>query len=302
MQSFTRRDFLQISYKLAFLMGLGSNAIVKISEAIADIAANKAPVLWLQAQSCSGCSVSLLNAEHPDPFDIITDYISLLFHSTLSNATGHVCIDIINKTIEKGDYILAVEGSIPYDMPEACVVGHETITSQIKRAAQKAKAILAIGTCASYGGIPAAEDNPTGAISLSEYLEKINISKPTILIPGCPSHPEWVFGTIVHTLKFGIPELDDDGRPVMFFKKLIHDHCPRFADYEREKFAKKFGDDGCLFKLGCFGPNTHADCTTRYWNMHVNNCIAAGAPCIGCTSKEFAKKKSFPFYRKNEKN
>jgi hydrogenase small subunit len=179
------------------------------------------------------------------------------------------------------------------------MIGNEPFTKQVIRAADKATAIIAVGTCAAFGGIPAAENNPTGALSVPDFLKKEGVSKPTISIPGCPVHPDWLVGTLVHVLKFGIPALDDSGRPKMFFSRLVHDQCPRFADYEREKFARKFSDEGCLFKLGCLGPNTHSDCTNRLWNSGTSYCIKAGAPCIGCTSKAFAGKASFPFFRKN---
>jgi hydrogenase small subunit len=170
----------------------------------------------------------------------------------------------------------------------------------VVRAAKGAKAVIAMGTCAVYGGIPAAEGNPTGATSIIWYLKQAGVVKPVIALPGCPPHPDWLVGTLVHVLKFGLPALDGEGRPKMFYSKLVHDQCPRFADYERENFAKTFSDEGCLFKLGCLGPITKADCTLRNWNSGVNSCIKAGAPCIGCTSKEFAAKVTFPFYRKSE--
>ncbi len=301
MPEITRRKFLELSLKLSVITGLGSTAIPKIAEALEQLSAGQAPLLWLQGQSCSGCSVSLLNSDHPDPVEILTGYISLGFHSTLMTATGDVSMTVLNRSIEKGGYFLAIEGSIPSGMPEACIVGKELFTKQVARAARKANAVIAVGVCAAYGGIPAAENNPTGAQSVSEFLKKEGISTPVISVPGCPIHPDWLVGTLVHVLKFGIPALDEIGRPKMFFNKLIHDKCPRFADYEREKFAKKFSDEGCLFKLGCLGPNTHSDCTERLWNSGTNYCIKAGAPCIGCTSKEFAIRTSLPFFRKNDK-
>ncbi|MBF0452010.1 MAG: hydrogenase small subunit [Candidatus Magnetomorum sp.] len=298
----TRREFFTLSAKLTALMGLSQSVVPKFVEALDALVQGDFPVLWLQGQSCSGCSVSLLNTEHPDPSELLTKYISLLFHSTLSFATGHLSMDVLNKSIEKKSYYLVVEGSIPAKMPEACVMGEELVTEQVLRASKDATAIIAVGTCASFGGIPAAEGNPTGAVSLPVFLKDNGISKPLILLPGCPSHPEWMVGTLAHVIKFGIPPLDAIGRPKSFFSRLIHDQCPRFADYEREKFAKHFSDNGCLFKLGCLGPNTHADCTVRHWHSGVNSCINAGAPCIGCASEHFPGNKSFSMYRKRENN
>jgi hydrogenase small subunit len=301
MHNISRREFLSLSVKLAALTGLSASAAPKIAEALEQLASGTAPVLWLQVQSCSGCSVSLLNSVNPGPAEILTRYLSLLFHSTLSTATGETAMAIIDKSIETGGYLLVVEGSIPEKMPEACLMGKEPMARRVAKAAKNARAVIAAGTCAAFGGIPAAENNPTGAVCVPDFLSHENITTPVIRLPGCPVHPDWIVGTLAHVLKFGIPPLDDKQRPKAFFSKLVHEQCPRFRDYEREIFAEKFSDPGCLFKLGCTGTNTFADCTVRYWNAGTNTCIHAGAPCIGCASDQFAANASFPFYRKGER-
>lgn len=300
MEPLTRRQFFSLSLKLATLTGLGASALPKISAALAAVGSGTAPVLWLQGQSCSGCSVSLLNSEYPDPAALLLRYISLRFHATLAAASGADSLGVLEAAIREGGYLLAVEGSIPARMPEACVVGGEPFTRQVVRAARNAKAVLAVGTCASSGGIPAAENNPTGAVGVIDHLAAEKIAAPVIALPGCPVHPDWLIGTLVHLLEFGLPEVDEAQRPTMFFGRLVHDRCPRFADYEREKFAASFSDRGCFFKLGCVGTTTHADCTLRQWNGGTNFCIKAGSPCVGCTSEAFARKASFPLYRKTE--
>jgi len=300
MSQVTRREFLKIGSRLAVLFGLSSSAVSALAETLENISRGLAPVLWLQGQSCSGCSVSLLNSEPLTPGRLLTQYLSLQFHQTLSGATGHQAVKLVNATIAKGGYILVVEGSVPAGMPKACTFGEEPFVDQLQRAAGAASAVLAVGACSAWGGIPAAEGNPTGSISVPAFLAQKRIKKPTIRIPGCPPHPDWIVGTIAHQLRFGLPPLDELGRPRAFFSKTIHDQCPRFADYERENFATKFGDDGCLFKLGCAGPVTKADCTLRGWNGNVNNCITAQAPCVGCASEGFALHRDIPFYRKSE--
>ncbi len=300
MPNITRRKFLAYSAKLAALMGIATSGIPPIAESLEELSVENPPVLWLQGLSCSGCSVSLLNSEEPGPAQLLIRHISLLFHSALSAATGDVGMAIVNQSIEKRGYILVVEGSMPVGMPEACVMGHKPITELVRRAAKNAKAVVALGTCASFGGIPGAENNPTGAISVPDFLKKQGVLLPMIRLPGCPANPDWLVGTLVHVLKFGLPSLDDQNRPKMFYSKLIHEQCPRFADYERKKYAKHFSDSGCLFKLGCLGPNTNADCTIRDWNSGANSCIHSGAPCIGCASEDFARKALVPFYRKVE--
>lgn len=300
MKHITRREFLDLSVRIAAVTGLGSSALPGIAHALEGMISSNPPVLWLQGQSCSGCSVSLLNSQDPGPVEIVTRYISLLFHSTLSTATGDVAMRIVRQSTEEGGFILVVEGAMPEGMPEACKMGHEPITVLVEKAAKKATAVVAVGACAAFGGIPAAENNATGALSVPDFLTQKRINKPVIRVPGCPAHPDWTVGTLVHVLKFGMPALDKLGRPKMFFSKLIHDQCPRFPDYERENFAEHFSDDGCLFKLGCVGTNTYADCTIRYWNSRTNSCIPSGSPCIGCASETFARSASFPFYRINE--
>lgn len=300
MKKINRREFIQFSGKIAALLGLNASGVVKVSEALAQIQNGTAPVLWLQGQSCSGCSVSLLNSEDPNPARLLTQYLSLKFHSTLSTSSGELSMETIFGTIDEGGYLLVVEGSIPTKILKACKVGEHYFTDLVKTSAKKANAVIAVGTCAAFGGIPAAENNPTGAQSVGDFFRDNAINVPLINIPGCPVHPDWVTGTLVHALKFGLPELDGKKRPKQFFSKLIHDQCPRFADYERERFAENFSEPGCLFKLGCQGPITHADCTTRLWNGGTNTCINAEAPCIGCASEFFAKKVSFPFYRNDQ--
>lgn len=297
---FTRRDFLKMGAQLAVVMGVAGEFTPQIADALEKMASGRTPVLWLQGQSCSGCSISLIDSEAPGPAELMTRYISLLFHHTFSAGSGHMCMEVIDKAIERGGYVLVVEGSIPAAMPEACLIGERTINDLVLQAAKKATHVLTLGTCASFGGVPAAENNQTGSISVPSYLQKHGIDKPTIVIPGCPSHPDWFIGTLVYLIQFGMPPLDTLKRPLMFFEKTNHHSCPRFFDYERGFFAKKFSDPGCLFELGCLGVVTYADCTLRNRNGGINNCIKAGGPCVGCSSEFFVQKIALPLYRKGE--
>jgi hydrogenase small subunit len=300
MAELSRRDVLKLGARLAAVMGL--TAITsRVVAAVEELAAGNVPVLWLQGLSCSGCSVSLLDSEKPEPARILMEMLSLRFNSTLSAATGKKAMEVINKTIAEGGFYLVVEGAIPAKMPEACVVGGEPVTKQIERAAGKAKGIIALGTCAAYGGIPAAEGNVTGAVGLATFLTSLKIDKQVVRIPGCPAHPDWLVGTLTALIATGMPALEKDGRPTAFFGKSVHDTCPRLADYEKEKFAKTFADEGCLFQMGCAGPTTRADCTVRPWNGGVNSCIQAGGPCVGCASSMFAAKKGTAFYYKEDR-
>ncbi|NGZ29587.1 MAG: hydrogenase small subunit, partial [Magnetococcales bacterium] len=280
--------------------GLGEMAIPRMAEALEELSLGTTPVLWLQAQACSGCSVSLLNTDEPGPAELLTQYITLLYHSTISTATGEVAMKVVNGSIQKGGYILVVEGAIPAKMESACVMDHKPMGPLIVKAAQQAKAVITVGTCSSWGGIPAAENNPTGAMSVVDYLKEKGVDKPVIRLPGCPTHPDWVVGTIAHVVGFGMPPLDKKGRPLMFYEKTVHEQCPRFSDFERERFARTFTEPGCLFELGCVGPRSFADCSQRLWNNRTNFCIRAGAPCIGCAMEDFAKSADFAMFPKGK--
>jgi len=289
---------LQISTRLSVVMGLGASAIPRVAEALEELSQGLAPVLWLQGQCCSGCSVSLLDSEAVTPVKLLTRYISLGFHQTLSAATGNQAVEAVNKIVSQGGYILIVEGSVPDKMPLACTFGDEPFAEQLTRAARKARAILTAGSCSSYGGVPAAENNPTGAIAVPAFLKNRGIDAPVIRVPGCPIHPDWLVGTVVHALKFGLPPVDGLGRPKAYFSKSMHEQCPRFNHYELQNFARTFGEEGCLFKLGCAGPITYTDCNIRSWNGGVNSCVRAGAPCIGCGNETFCAKASYPLITK----
>ncbi|MBE0618376.1 MAG: hydrogenase small subunit [Proteobacteria bacterium] len=295
-----RRTFLKDAGLLVAALGLGPALRPTFAEALEELTTGRAPVLWLQGQSCSGCSVSLLNSERPGPADLLTRYLSLYFHQTLSAATGEAARQALERAIEGGGYVLVTEGAAPLGVPEACTVGEEPYVHLLQRAARRASAVVAVGTCACFGGIPAAPPNLTGAASTTEALAAAGITVPVVHLPGCPPHPAWMVGNLVHLLRVGMPDLDEHRRPIRTYGRLLHDQCPHFADYERQDFAVALGQDGCLFKLGCQGVITHADCSQRGWNGGVNWCVSSRAPCVGCARPEFARDPTYPFYRLNE--
>jgi hydrogenase small subunit len=221
---------------------------------------------------------------------------------------GEPVIKVLQDTAKekKGSYVLVVDGAIPTAAGGVyCVMGEQagkpvSIEDRFVELARGALAILAVGTCAAFGGIPAAAPNPTGCQPLKKVLDARGIKKPLVNIPGCPPHPDWFVGTVASIILNGLPkadELDDNLRPLAFYGKLIHENCPRRAYFDEGKFAKKFGDDGCLYELGCKGPITYADCPLRRWNNGTNWVIGAGAPCNGCTQPEFPDLMA-PFYEK----
>jgi hydrogenase small subunit len=159
-----------------------------------------------------------------------------------------------------------------------------------------AAGVLAVGQCATYGGIPAARPNPTNALGVGGFFKDNEIKTPVVNVPGCPPHPDWIVGTLAHILMFGLPALDNHGRPKLFFGTLVHDNCPYRSYYEEKRFAKAFGEEGCRVELGCKGPESHADCWKRGWNNNVNWCIH-NSLCLGCTEPGYPDNFS-PFYVK----
>ncbi len=137
--------------------------------------------------------------------------------------------------------------------------------------------VIAVGTCASDGGISAAAPNPAGCVGIQRLLDR-----RVIRLPGCPCHPDWFLGTLGYILLFGEPALDSSGRPLLFYGTLIHDICPRRPYFEAGRFATRLGEETCMFKLGCRGPVTRTDCPVRQWNGRVNWPVGNSTPCIGC--------------------
>jgi hydrogenase small subunit len=261
------------------------------------------PVLWIQGQGCTGCSVSLLNIADPSIADVLLKVISLQYHPTVMAGEGDIAMKNLYGIAEeyKDKFTLVIEGSIPVSAEgKYCIVGeynHKelTIVDLVKDLAPRAGSILAIGTCAAYGGIPAAKGNETGATGVMSFLKSQNINTPVVNIPGCPPHPDWIVGTIAYLLGKGIPEMDEHGRPLIFFGDNIHENCPFADDYSFNTFASSLSDPrGCRIDLGCDGPDTYADCYKRKWNGGMNWCVD-NAICIGCVEPGFPDASS-PFY------
>jgi hydrogenase small subunit len=272
------------------------------------------PVIWFAGAACTGCSVSVLNSLSPTIKNVLIDevvpgkHISLRFHQTVMAGQGKIAVEAMDKVEaeNKGGYVLVVEGSVPteadgkYCMVAKGEVEEEPMLSRTLSLATNALAVIALGTCAAYGGIPSGAPNPTACKGVSEVLADHKVSTPVVNIPGCPPHPDWFVGTVAGILLLGLPkpeDLDEFLRPKLFFGNLIHENCERRAYYDENKFAKKFGDPGCLYELGCKGPVTHSDCPIRRWNSGTSWCIGAGSPCIGCCEPGFPDVVA-PFYEK----
>ena len=292
-----RRQFLKYCVGSAAALGLPLTVVGKLESALAADGDGLPTVIWLNGANCTGCTVSLANHLSPerptDIADLLVNYINLAFHPNLMGAAGDLAVQTLNEATGN-PYILAVDGGIPTAFDgHTCLLwtenGHEvTAKEAVTRLAVDAAAILSIGTCASYGGIPGGNPNPTKIVSVGNL-----IGRQTINIPGCPTHPDWIVWTIANLLAGVVPELDERGRPREFFSEEIHKQCPRKGTGE----AKIFGQEGvCLKELGCKGERTKADCHLRQWNNATNWCVGANAVCLGCTESGFPDSFS-PFYK-----
>ena len=285
----SRREFLQYCAVTATTLGLPAGAEAAIAKAVET--AKRPSVIWLHFQECTGCSESLLRSEHPSVDALILDIISLDYHETLFAASGHQAEAARKAAMKanKGKYILVVEGAIPVkENGIYCKVGGQTAIDMVKECAADAAAVIAIGSCASWGGMPSTSPNPTGATAIHKVL-----GKPTVNIPGCPPNPYNFLTTVVYFLTFGkLPDVDDKGRPKFAYSRLIHENCERRAHFDAGRFAKEFGDEGhrkgwCLYKLGCKGPETYGNCPAVLFG-DVGNAtwpVGTGHPCIGCTEE-----------------
>lgn len=287
-----RRDFMKLCALAAAAVGLPASA----GKAFAQNAAKglKPSVIWLHFSECTGCTESLLRPVHPKLDDLILDMISLDYHETLFVAAGHQVEAAKQAAMQQhaGKYVLVVEGAIPTkDGGIYCKIGGHTAVDLLNEAAANAGAIIALGSCASWGGVPSAEPNPTGCTGAPMVLD----GKTVVTIPGCPANPYNFLGVVLQYATFGtLPELDAQGRPRFAYGRTVHEHCPRRPHFDAGRFAKQYGDEGhrqgwCLYELGCKGPQTFANCSTQHFGEVVDAWpIGVGHPCYGCTEPTIA--------------
>jgi hydrogenase small subunit len=290
----SRRDFLKFCGLSAAAVGLSTSELGLLEKALASPSGPS--VIWLQGSGCTGCSESFLNristTAPTTAADVLINNINLVYHPNLMSLAGQDAVAQAEAAYNTGGYLLAVEGGIPTAFGgRACYAWtyneqEVTFESAVRTLADKAAGILCIGTCAAWGGIPAAPPNPTGVMGVKELT-----GKNTINIPGCPTHPDWIVWAVVQLLTNKPIALDSFGRPTQFFSATVHDLCPRNGGTKATKIGV---DNTCLMDLGCRGPATMANCPQQKWNNQVNWCVDANAPCIGCTEPGFPG--TNPFY------
>jgi hydrogenase small subunit len=292
----SRRGFLKFCATTASLMALPPGAATAMAEALSK--ARRPSVIYLSFQECTGCLESLTRSFSPTLESLIFNSISLDYQETLQAAAGTAAEAAREQAMKEnyGKYLLMVDGSIPtrHGGVYSTQAGKTNIDT-LQEAAKGAAAIVAVGTCASFGGIPYANPNPTGAVPVTSLVD----DKPIINVSGCPPIPVVITGVLAHYLTFGaLPEMDDLHRPLAFYGNSIHDRCYRRPFYDQGLFAKTFDDEGarqgwCLYELGCKGPTTHNACATTKWNQGTSFPIESGHGCLGCSEPGFWDAGSF---------
>jgi hydrogenase small subunit len=275
-------------------------------------------VLWITAGlSCDGDSVSITAATQPSLEDVLLGAVPWLpkvrlHHPVLAYETGDAFLEPFRKAArgELGTYVLVVEGSIPNEKFAAPLGGAWAglgsddagqpipTTKWIDDLAAGALAVVAIGTCATYGGIPAMSGNPTGAMGLPDYLGwdfRTKAGAPIVCVPGCPVQPDNFMETLLYLLhqaagKAPMIPLDEALRPKWLFEQPVHEGCDRGGYYEQADFAPDFGSKKCIVKLGCWGPVVHCNVAKRGWMNGIGGCPNVGGLCIGCTMPGFPDK------------
>lgn len=291
----TRRQLLQFCALVSGWLALPGGATRAMATAL--VKARRPAVIWLSFQECTGCTESLTRATSPAVESLILELLSLDYHHTLQAAAGHAAeaARIRSMADNRGQYLLVMEGAIPTGNPGYSTIAGMDTLHLLRESVAGAAAVVAVGTCATCGGLPMAAPNPTGAVAASSLVH----DKPLVNIPGCPPVPAVLAAVLAHFLTFGrLPELDAQRRPRAFYSDTIHDRCYRRPFYDRGLFAQTFDDAGarqgwCLFKLGCKGPTTYNACATLRWNGGASFPIQSGHGCLGCSEARFWDHGSF---------
>jgi hydrogenase small subunit len=292
----SRRAFMKYCSGLAAVLALPPRFAHQIAQALTST--EKPGLVWLEFQDCAGNTESFLRSRNPSVADVILDLVSVDYHETIMAAAGDAAEASKEATIGRGGHLVVVEGSIPTrDGGIYCTIAGKTARQHLREAAEGAAAIISVGSCASFGGIPAADPNPTGAVSVGSLVSGV----PVINLPGCPANADNITATLAHFLTFGaLPATDGEGRPLFAYGKRIHDNCERRAHFDAGQFVEDWGDEAhrkgwCLYKMGCKGPSTFHNCGSLKWNEGTNWPIGIGHGCVGCSEAGFWDTMT-PFY------
>jgi hydrogenase small subunit len=294
----SRRSFLKFCGVMTAALALPARYTERVVKALET---TQRPVLvWLEFQDCAGNSESALRTSHPTFAEIVLDLLSWNYHETVMVPSGKAAEKSLSDTVAqyKGHYLAVVEGSIPMaDGGIYCTIGGRTALDIATDVCTNAYATIAAGTCAAFGGIPAAAGGVTGAVSIGQAVPGLRL----LNLSACPMNGANLAATIVHWLTFKeLPAADALNRPLFAHGDRIHDNCPRRGHYDAGEFVEEWGDEGhqngwCLYKMGCKGPSTYYNCPNVRWNDGTNWPIGVGHGCVGCAQPQFWDEMT-PFY------
>jgi len=296
----SRRTFLKFCGAMAAALALPPLYGPRIAKALSS--APRLPLVWLEGQDCAGNTEGFLRASHPTVADLILDTLAVDYHETIMAPAGRAAEKSLRDTIAAypGKYIAIVEGAVPLGEDGTyCLIAGRTFRSMVEEVCGNALLTITVGSCAFDGGLPAANGGPTGAAGVKSLVPRAKV----INLPGCPMNVQNLTATIVHYLTFeSLPATDSLGRPLFAYGQLLHDQCERRAHFDAGEYVLAWGDEGgrkgwCLYKMGCKGPETFANCPTVRFNDRTSWPVKAGHGCVGCTMPRFWDQMS-PFYRR----
>ncbi|MEZ4414959.1 MAG: hydrogenase small subunit [Gemmatimonadota bacterium] len=293
----SRREFLEFCGGVATILMLPRSAAGDLVQALET--GRKPTLVWLEFQDCAGNTESFLRAARPSTADILLDTLSVDYHETIMAAAGHQAEAALAGVAEGEGYLVVVEGSIPTGAGGAyCTIGGRSALDIVRSVCANAEATIAVGTCAAFGGLPAAAPNPTGALSVADAVPGV---RNLINLPACPTNAANLAALVLYYLTYQRwPPLDSHRRPLFAYGKTIHDNCERRAHFDAGQYVEEWGDPGhrkgyCLYKVGCKGPVCYQNCPEVGWNEGTNWPIGCGHPCLGCAEPDFWDKMT-PFY------
>lgn len=286
----SRRAFLRFCAASTAALALPSTYVPRVARALQS--APRVPIVWVRGLSCGGDSGALLRADQPSVAEVILDLVSVSYAEPLMAAAGDVAESAktgLSRSAPNG-YFAVVEGAVPSDdQASACTIAGRALRDVVADVARAARLTIAVGTCATDGGLAAASGGTTGASGIRNLVP----SGRLVSLPGCPVNPANLTAVIVHSLTFEAPPATDpEGRPLFAYGALVHNLCERRAHFEFGEFVQAWGDEAaqkgwCLYKMGCKGPETFANCPTARFGGGASWPVQAGQVCIGCTMPGF---------------
>ena len=296
----SRRSFLSLCAAITAVLALPPAYAPRVAAAVA--AAPRMPVIWLKGQGCGGDTEAFLRADNPSTAELLLDLLSVDYHQALMVPSGAASTAARTATMQQypNGYFAVVEGAVPTaDDGVYLTIGGRPFADIVREVCAGAVATIAVGSCAFDGGLAGAAGGATGARGVGQVVSGARF----VALPGCPVNVENLAATIVHYLTFKeLPPTDGRGRPLFAYGGLIHNQCGRRSHFEFGEFVQSWGDEGaqkgwCLYKMGCKGPQSFANCPSARYGSGTSWPVRAGAACIACTMPGFWDAMS-PFSRR----